>query len=212
MSSAQHADPFDSASHADSATRMGGFLVVAAELVLLGGLLAVYAATRSLGSDAWPAASKHLDLALGGVGTVILLASSFTAAMAAWAARTNEGGQRKGQLTMFLGATAGLSLLFAVLKYVEYSALASKGLLPGSAYAFAGIAGDAPQRFFAVYFLFGEVLMLHAIIGAIIMGRLLMKAGSYDAASSAKVENGALFCHAVTIMGCFALPLLYLVR
>jgi len=39
-----------------------------------------------------------------------------------------------------------------------------------------------------------------------------MKAGGYDAERSGAVEAGALFVHGLAILGCFALPLLYLVQ
>lgn len=191
----QHAEHFNSVSHEQASIRMGGFVVVAAQLVFTGAALAVYAAGRSLGSADWPAAAKQLDWMVGAAGTVVLLAASFTAAMAAWAARTNDGGAKKGLLTMACAGAGALAVLAAALSGYEISGL-----------------GEKSGRFFDVFVFVKQVVMLQAIIGAGLMFRLVTKAGGYDSERSGAVEASALFVHGVAIIGCFALPLLYLVQ
>jgi heme/copper-type cytochrome/quinol oxidase subunit 3 len=192
---AEHADQYNSASHEQASIRMGGFVVVAAQLVFTGAALAVYTAGRGLGSSAWPAAAKALDWSVGAAVTLVLLAASFAAAMAGWAARTSEGGSKKGLMTMACAGAGALAVLAAALCGYEVSGL-----------------GDKSGRFFDVFIFFKQVIMLQALVGAALMFRLVAKAGNYDSERSGAVEAGALFVHGVAILGCFALPLLYLVQ
>ena len=55
----------------------GTILFLASELLLFGGLFAAYFGLRSE-TTPWPPAGVHLDILLGALGTVLLLASSVT--------------------------------------------------------------------------------------------------------------------------------------
>src|SRR5689334_10636157 len=64
------------------AARLGMWLFLATEILLFAGLFVCYANYRFMFPDGFAAASRHLNLVLGTVNTLVLITSSFTAAMA----------------------------------------------------------------------------------------------------------------------------------
>jgi cytochrome c oxidase subunit III len=64
------------------AARLGMWLFLATEILLFAGLFVIYANYRFLFPDAFAAASRELNLLLGSINTLVLITSSFTAAMA----------------------------------------------------------------------------------------------------------------------------------
>ena len=72
--------------------------------------------------------SNTLSLELGGINTVVLLASSFTMAMAVWSAQI---GKKKLHHRCFLSLTILLGFVFFGIKYVEYAQKFHHHLVPG---------------------------------------------------------------------------------
>ncbi len=121
---------FDSPSQQFSAGKLGMWLFLATEIMLFGGLFVAYAVYRSNHPEIFIYAHQYLDKILGGINTMVLLASSFTMA---WAVRAAQLGQKK-LLVFLLGLTFLGGCGFLGIKYVEYSHKWKEGLLWGTRY------------------------------------------------------------------------------
>src|SRR5262245_26493188 len=101
---------------------------LATEALFFGGMFLGYAVYRFAHFDAFAEGSRHLDLVLGTANTAILLASSFTMALAVEAASTARRYAAVSCLTM----TVALGTLSLGIKGYEYMEKIREGLLPGS--------------------------------------------------------------------------------
>jgi cytochrome c oxidase subunit III len=111
--------------------KQGMWLFLATEVLLFGGLFCAYAVYRSLHPEVFVYAHQYLDKVLGGINTVVLIASSLTMALAVRAAQLGK----KKHLVLFLALTLLGACGFLGIKYVEYSHKWHLGLLPGIHYA-----------------------------------------------------------------------------
>ena len=101
---------------------LGMLLFIASEVMFFGGLFATYFNARaSVPAGAWgpPEGAHELDIALAGVLTAILLASSFTMQFGVWAIRRGD----VGKLRMWTGITLVLGVLFLMGQLYDYSQL-----------------------------------------------------------------------------------------
>ncbi len=199
---------FDSMEQQRSASTLGMWAFVAQELMFFGGLFTAYLVYRYLYPIGFELGSAQLDIKLGGFNTAVLLASSFTMAMAVWAAQT---GKKKVLLWMLI-ATLALGAVFLGVKYVEYSAKIEHHLVPG--YNFESDSPYAGQikMFMALYFAMTGMHALHMVVG---FGLLLFyiyhaAKGRYTPEYSHPIELFGLYWHFVDIVWIFLFPLLYL--
>ncbi len=118
---------FDDLEQQHESSSLGMWAFLATEVMFFGGLFAAYAVYRSIEPRAFIAASRHLDVALGGINTVVLLASSLCMALAVRASQL----QRRVPLVGFLVATMVLGAAFLGIKAVEYSQDYRSHLIPG---------------------------------------------------------------------------------
>ncbi len=192
---------------------MGMWLFLVTEVLLFSGLFVAYAVTKYLHPEMWAEAAKQLDVTLGAVNTLVLITSSFTAALAVRAAQTNKAGEKNGQLVGLLGATILLAGVFLVIKYFEYSHKFHVGLLPGTHYSFEGIEGLFAHKFFGIYFLLTGLHGIHVLIGMSVLIWVMSRAakGHFYEDYYTPVDLGALYWHLVDLIWIFLFPLLYLV-
>jgi heme/copper-type cytochrome/quinol oxidase subunit 3 len=80
---------------------LGMWIFLVTEVMFFGGIMLAYTINRHTYFHAFAMGSNTLSLGLGGFNTVVLLASSFTMAMAVWSSQT---GKRK-LIPMFLSLT-----------------------------------------------------------------------------------------------------------
>ncbi len=97
--------------------RLGGWWIVASEIVIFGGLIASYIMHR-LAHPAWADQAAHTNLWIGAFNTLVLLTSSLSAVLAHKAAEEGDGRKAAKLLvyTMLGGAT------FVVVKSFEWTA------------------------------------------------------------------------------------------
>lgn len=112
-------------------SKLGMWLFLSTEIVLFGGLFCAYAIYRANHPEIFLYAHQFLDKTLGGINTLILIASSFTIA---WSVRAAQLGQRK-LLIGLLGFTLLCGCGFLGIKAVEYEHKWKHGLLWGTRYA-----------------------------------------------------------------------------
>jgi nitric oxide reductase NorE protein len=97
------------------------------DLAVFATLFSIYSFHRAGEKEIFAQSQQHLNRALGGTNTIVLLTSSLMLAFAARAIRRNE--LRKLAAPLVIG-TIGLGLCFVGLKFVEYHSLLSKGFTP----------------------------------------------------------------------------------
>jgi heme/copper-type cytochrome/quinol oxidase subunit 3 len=157
--------------------------VIASEIVIFGGLLAVYIMHR-LGHPEWAASAAHTNTWAGAFNTLVLLTSSLCAVLAHKAADAHDG-PRAAKL---LRLTALGGLVF----------LAVKGFVLSSG------------GFWSFYYTLAGLHGLHVLAGMIIM--LIVAADAAKNQELQRVECIGLYWHFVDIVWIFLFPLLYIAR
>jgi cytochrome c oxidase subunit 3 len=203
------AHQFDDAEQQYQASHLGMWTFLITEIMFFGGLFTLFAVYVSAYTEGFAEGSKHLDLLLGAVNTVVLLGSSFTMAMAVRSAQT---GRRSGQL-LYLALTLLLGLAFLGIKAVEYGHKFEQHLVPGPGFRFESPVAGNVQLFFSFYFAMTGMHALHMIVGVGLLSVLLVQAwrGRYTAEYFTPVEVSGLYWHFVDIVWIFLFPFLYLV-
>jgi len=117
-----HMDPVT----AYGAAKLGMWLFLATEILLFAGLFVAFAIYRWMYLGEFHDASLNLNWKLGTFNTIVLLISSYFAAVAVDAAQhaDNKKVSRCLMITIACGA------IFLVVKYIEYSAKYQHGLFP----------------------------------------------------------------------------------
>jgi cytochrome c oxidase subunit III len=200
--------------HMDSATayeaaKLGMWLFLATEILLFGGLFAAFAIFRWMYLEQFHAASHHLDWKLGGINTLVLLFSSFTAALAVDASK--QGDNKK--IVKYLAITIVCGLGFLVIKYFEYHHKFEIGLFPGQSAWNVEETRNKYAVFFGLYFAMTGLHALHVIFGMGLLAWVLNKARKdrFSSRYYTPVEVGALYWHLVDLIWIYLFPLLYLV-
>jgi cytochrome c oxidase subunit 3 len=196
---------------------LGIWIFLVTEIMFFGGLFAAYTIYRYLYFAAFEGGSHVLDVKLGAINTMVLLASSLTMALAV---RSAQIGNRRLVMT-FLAATMVLGSVFLFIKGVEYNQKFVEHVVPGldwgpEAETLAKLAPGGlgrAQMYFIFYFAMTGLHALHMIIGVGLLLWLLFRArkGVFTGGYYAPVEVVGLYWHFVDIVWIFLFPLLYLI-
>lgn len=137
-----------------------------------------------------------LDIRLGLLNTVILITSGWLVALSVEAARIGDLAKVRRRL---LGAI-GVGLCFGVVKTIEYGIKIAHGITPQT------------DAFFAFYYVFTGVHLLHYGIGMALLVATLVRAGGdrVDTGFNGWIESCALFWHMVDLLWVFLFAMLYL--
>jgi len=195
--------------------KLGVWVFLATEIVLFGGLFTAFAIFRYTYLDAFGHASDELSIPLGATNTLVLLASSFFAALAVDAA---QKGKNKN-VVIYCSITLVCAFAFLGIKAIEYTDKYHHGLFPGSLNHETGIAFNSPEfneayrSFFGLYYCMTGLHALHVIagIGVIIWAMMKAAKGRYSATYYTPMEMAALYWHLVDVIWIYLFPLLYLV-
>ncbi len=224
-----HAHPKFLAHHFDTplqqfeTAKLGMWAFLAQELLFFSGLFVAYGIYRSWYPETFAACSHLLSRPMGGANTIVLLFSSWTAAMAVRSAQLGE----KSKTSMFLLITIACAFVFLGVKYFEYGNKFHEGLLPGTYFGhqYGGIFGAIPADaevpnlpakahiFFGIYFIMTGVHALHIIVG---IGVLIWvwrrnERGDFSKEYFTAVDLVALYWHLVDLIWIYLFPLLYLI-
>ncbi len=201
---------FDDLPQQHEADWLGMWIFLATEVMFFGGLFTGYAAYRSTYLEAFGDASRHLELGLGAINTLVLICSSLTMALAVHAAKVG----RRRALVGFLLATIALGLVFLGIKGIEYAQKFEHHLVPGSSFVYAEPFARHAQVFFSFYFAMTGMHALHMVIGVGLLAGIGIRArrGAYSPQHHATVELAGLYWHFVDIIWIFLFPLLYLIE
>lgn len=214
---------FDTPVQQFGAAKLGMWLFLAQEILFFSGLFVAYGVFRVSYPEAFEAGSAQLDRIIGGFNTIVLLFSSFTAAMAVRSAQLDE----RNKTTAFLAVTILCAFAFLVVKYFEYTAKFEHGLLPGNhfdphlAELHPWIAGQTevtalPPKthiFFGIYFFLTGLHGLHVVIGIGVLIWILLRnqRGDFSRQYWTPVDIAALYWHLVDLVWIYLFPLLYLI-
>jgi cytochrome c oxidase subunit III len=200
---------FDTLEEQKQASSLGMWVFLVTEVMFFGGVFTAYAIYRHYYFDAFAAASHHLDIALGGINTAVLLTSSLTMVLAVNAAAS--GARRP--LLGFLALTAVLGCVFLGIKAIEYGHKLEDGLFPGRGFRFEGPLARNAELFYIFYFSMTGLHALHMIIGVGLLAWLLARArrGAFHPGYYTPVEVVGLYWHFVDVVWIFLFPILYLV-
>ena len=176
-------------------SKLGIWLFLASEVMLFGALFSTYIILR-MGAPEWP--HGELNVVLGTINTIILIASSVTMVMAWASLKTNEWGKHR----LYLTATFVLSAIFLVNKYFEYAA------------HFASGEGPWRSTFLAIYFTLTGLHGLHILGGMVVMAYFLGPGAKLHKTNPAqftnRIEATGLYWHFVDLVWIFLFPVLYL--
>ena len=95
------AEQFDDLEQQHRSATLGMCVFLVTEVMLFGGMFTAYTTYRFLYPDGFAEGSRHMDLALGGLNTAVLIVSSLTMALSVRAAQTAD----RRALVRFLAAT-----------------------------------------------------------------------------------------------------------
>lgn len=192
---------------------LGMWVFLATEVMFFGNLFLGVAIYRYQYPVSFTVASEHLNWQIGSINTIVLLCSSFTIVMAVHSARLG----RQKPLIVYLCITAGLGVLFLMLKGLEYYSDYWEYLIPGwrfrpEEWKEAGADPQEVQLFLMFYWFMTGLHALHVTIGIAVVTLMAVLAwkGRFSMAYYAPVDVTALYWHFVDIVWIFLLPMLYL--
>jgi len=208
---------FDTPAQQFDAAKLGMWVFLAQELLFFSGLFVAYGVYRSWYPEMFKAASHQLDKIMGGTNTIVLLFSSFTAAMAV---RSSQLGKQK-ETGRFILVTIACAFGFLVIKFFEYKHKFEAGLLPGRFFHphvehLAAGSPPLPQNtgsFFSIYFMMTGVHGIHVIIGIGVLIWIFLRnqRGDFSKEFFTPVDIVALYWHLVDLVWIYLFPLLYLI-
>ncbi len=101
------------------------WMFIAVEILLFGGFIIAYAVYRAHNPEIFAHMDQHLNVTLGGIGTLLLIVSSFTMARALRAVRPGE----RSKTVVLLFITLLCAFGFIGGKFIEYKASWEQSLL-----------------------------------------------------------------------------------
>jgi cytochrome c oxidase subunit 3 len=192
-----------------AAAVLGMWVFLATELLLFGGIVTAFLATRVCSPHEFEHAAGRLNVLIGGINTVVLLTSSLTMALAVHAAQLGE----RRKMLACLALTALIGLGFLGLKGYEYYADWRDGTVPLAGRFHA--EDVSPQRlalFMVFYFVLTGLHAVHLSVGIGLVGWLAVRTarGVYPRAGATAAVVVGLYWHFIDVVWIILLPVLYL--
>lgn len=210
---------FDDVEQQSEASTLGMWLFLATEVMFFGGLLTAFAVYRTTSPEAVALASRHLNVWLGCLNTVVLLSSSLTMALAVRAAQLRQHRPLVGWLVLTMVLGAG----FLGIKATEYTQDYHEKLIPGwnfqvpehdrSAVEQEHVDPRRMEMFFVLYFFMTGLHAVHLIIGIALVGVMAYLSWKrwFSGGGAVQIEVTGLYWHFVDVVWVFLYPLLYLI-
>ncbi|MEV4241484.1 MULTISPECIES: cytochrome c oxidase subunit 3 family protein [Nocardia] len=172
------------------------WVFVLGDLIIFSSYFIIFMVDRNRDPDLFLQSQQHLDLNIGVVNTLILLASSWCVARSVVAARNGEY-----QHAMMFTVAGGLcGVLFVLIKIYEWSSKISQGMtLPSN-------------HFFMYYYMLTGVHLFHVLLGLVILAVVLAELRNPRLRRMKMVEIGATYWHMVDLLWIVVFALVYVVR
>jgi cytochrome c oxidase subunit 3 len=186
------------------------WLFLTTELLFFSALFLLYIIYRHFHADGFAIASRHSQLAIGTVNTVLLLTSS--AVFAYGLGRVRENDNR--MLVRACLLTAALGCAFLLLKGYEWKLDFDDDLFPGPRFAITGGDAGGAQLFWSFYFVATGLHGLHMIVGVGLVGWIAWAAHRrrFSAGYHTPVEVVGLYWSFVDMVWLCLYPMIYLVH
>jgi cytochrome c oxidase subunit 3 len=122
-----------------------------------------------------------------------------------------QRGQKKLSIAFIL-STLGFALGFMIIKYIEWTAKFSHGIIPGSESLTSRAHGEV--IFYGMYFSMTGLHAIHVIVGAVLITFMLVFIikGKITPDNYVRLENAGLYWHLVDLIWIFLFPLFYLLH
>jgi nitric oxide reductase NorE protein len=172
------------------------WVMVLGDLIIFGGYLLIFMIYRAMTPAKFMAAEQHLNINIGVLNTLVLLASSLFVALSVQAARADDH-DRALRLT-YLGGLCGVA--FILIKAYEWSAEIAQGYTIGS------------NDFFMFYYMLTGVHLFHVSLGLVILGVVVRELRNPRRRRVSMVESGATYWHMVDLLWVVIFALLYVMR
>ena len=200
------------------AAKMGMWLFLITEILLFSGMFVAYTVYRAWHPEVFVSSSSLLDWQLGGINTLVLLASSLTVALSI---HYIQKGNRTASLICLI-ITLLCAFGFLGIKTVEYSDKFEHGIFAGESFDphgeshgkdYADYNVPYAKQFFSIYFIMTGIHGFHVLVGVFLLGWLAVKTalGHFTKEWYTPVELVGLYWHIVDIIWIFLFPLMYLI-
>lgn len=165
------------------------------EIMFFTGLIGAYIVFR-MGVDNWSYPGNILNVKLTALNTFILICSSVTMMFSIKGIQQGD----RSRMTLFLGATILIGMVFIGIQVIEYQALIAEGFVPSR--------GLFPSTFFIMTGFHG----LHVIAGNFILICVFISAlrGNYSKTDYSSVEIAGLYWHFVDLVWIILFTIVYL--
>lgn len=192
----------------DYGVKLGMWIFLFTEIFFFGMLFLVYAVYRAMYTNDFNDAAQHLNVTIGSLNTVLLIASSMTISMAIVAVQRSN---RKLALNL-IGVTILLAVFFVVNKFFEWDHKIVANLYPGTDLMLSLKYGYV--LFFSLYFFMTGLHALHLVIGIVLLTICWVKvrSGKINSDKHMLLVNSTLYWHLVDLIWIFLFPLLYLIH
>jgi len=176
----------------------GVWVFVIADMTVFAVLFGSFIIGRHQNPDLFEGSRHALNPNFGGVNTLILLTSSWFAALALDAVRKS----RFVPAQRLIGGAFLCGLAFMVSKAIEYTEKLNAGI--------SMLTND----FFMYYFTLTGIHLFHVVAGNVVLLVLwlMARSRSFDPQRPVVLECGAIYWHMVDLIWIILFPLLYLVR
>ncbi|MBX6362259.1 MAG: heme-copper oxidase subunit III [Gemmatimonadetes bacterium] len=194
--------------------KLGMWVFLLSEVMFFSGLIGSYVILRFAHPTAYPPPGTVLNVPLTAFNTFVLICSSVSMVKAFAAI---EAGDQKG-LRTFLLATTALGILFLSIQGVEYTKLASEGMLPmASLYHAVGRHGGTAvlggPLYGATFYTLTGFHGAHVTIGVLCLIFTSIRAfrGRYTQENHGGIEIMGLYWHFVDLVWIILFTIVYLI-
>jgi nitric oxide reductase NorE protein len=172
------------------------WVMVLGDLIIFGAYFIIFMVHRAMKPQEFLTSQEHLNINIGVLNTLVLLASSWFIARSVQAARANDHVQA-GRLT-YLGGLCGVA--FILIKAYEWSAKIAAGYTTST------------NEFFMFYYMLTGVHLFHVSLGLLILNITLRELRNPRRRRLFMVEAGATYWHMVDLLWIVIFALLYVMR
>jgi cytochrome c oxidase subunit 3 len=197
---------YHDATHQSETAISGMWLFLATEILFFGGLFLAWFFYRFQHPAGFAEATRHTQLVIGTVNTVLLVTSSFVYCCGlTWI----ELGNRTRLLQCAL-VTLALGLCFLGLKILEWYKDIDEGLVPGVGFALREHGGA--QLFYVFYYIGTGLHAAHMSVGIVLVSWIAWRArrGDFSQSFFTPVEVVGLYWSFVDMLWLILYPLIYL--
>ena len=172
------------------------WVMVLGDLIIFGAYFVIFMVYRAMNPQEFLTSQEHLNINIGVLNTLALLASSWFVARSVQAARAGDHA-RALRLT-YLGGLCGV--VFILIKAYEWSTKIAAGYTISS------------NEFFMFYYMLTGVHLFHVSLGLLILGITVRELRNPRRRRMFMVEAGATYWHMVDLLWIVIFALLYVMR